>query len=81
MFFSSENQHVQGMVPTSTDHVKLLMPETAADNQDLKWHLVSVLVYHYNDQKSEQRPKSQVMMFRYKCIIKTRYHNLYKEVW
>ncbi|VDI79558.1 plexin A [Mytilus galloprovincialis] len=34
-----ENQHVQGMVPTSTDHVKLLMPETAADNQDLKWHL------------------------------------------
>ncbi|XP_076112721.1 plexin-A2-like isoform X3 [Mytilus galloprovincialis] len=36
-----ENQHVQGMVPTSTDHVKLLMPETAADNQDLKWHLVA----------------------------------------
>ncbi|XP_052060745.1 plexin-A2-like isoform X3 [Mytilus californianus] len=36
-----ENQHVQGSIPTSPDHVKLLIPETTTDNQELKWHLVA----------------------------------------
>ncbi|CAC5414008.1 PLXNA [Mytilus coruscus] len=34
-----ENQHVQGSVPTSPDHVKLLIPETTTDSQEHTWHL------------------------------------------